>query len=140
MKKIFLILVVSSLLFNCKNDDDSNDSDSDFSELIVGEWSLRNTTPNLDCDYGWSFGSEGQFSSSDIDTCNNGCGGGGPVAHGGTYTIEGNSLVIVSGLTFVDCEIAFDDNSLLVYFDDDDSILSFDSEDSPLVLSRIVCD
>jgi len=102
MKKaiIYSILFLSlSLFFSCSSDDDNVPNNSNFDELIIGQWkrtalTVDGATSQSHCatDFKVTFGPDEHYGESPFDgsSCTS-------TGNTGTYTITGSELIIMSG-------------------------------------------
>ena len=105
------------LLFSCNQDDDSSLNNSNFEELIVGQWKRNAFTidgeasqSNCATDFKITFGVEGNYGESPFDgtTCTS-------TGNTGTYSISGSELSISSAFFSETYEITTLDDSTFIY-------------------------
>jgi len=85
----------------------------------------------MDCHTGWRFLENGNFGAVDFNQCNNACAG---TPHAGDYTITGNTLIIISGLTSVNNEITIEDDLLTVIGNDLE-----DANNTTIFFEKLTC-
>lgn len=131
MKRLIYLGLCLLVITGCKNDDDAieEDANSDLALEIVGEWRF---TSQETCDTGWRFSPNGFFQALDFDLCGNPCAG---TPHAGDYEVNGDTLLISSGLTTVNNQITIIDNVLTIIPND-----LVDGASMQLIFTRLECE